>query len=220
MDQTPLNENHNPDLLTMMPPLRRVVEVGCGSGALAREYKRIHPAASYLGMEVVPEYARLARRYCDEVVVLDIETAGVETLRSLEADGWVFADVLEHLRDPWELLRRIRAAIAPDGHVLACIPNAQHWSVQARLNSGALRYEDTGLLDRTHLRWFTRTTIVELFEQAGFRVATGRMRVLEEPQRESVLAGIEALARATGADVQSARRDAMVYQYLVDAVPA
>jgi 2-polyprenyl-3-methyl-5-hydroxy-6-metoxy-1,4-benzoquinol methylase len=221
MDQTPVHETHNPDLLLLMPTTaRRIVEVGCSSGALAREYKKLNPGCHYAGIEIVPEYAQMARRYCDTVLVLDLETADVETIGELAADCWIFGDVLEHLRDPWDLLRKIRSTIAPDGHVVACIPNAQHWSVQARLSCGELRYEDQGLLDRTHLRWFTRITIVEMFQQTGFRVVDGRSRVFDEPLRAKILPGVEMLARCIGANVQHALADATVFQYVVRAVPA
>ena len=164
MQQTPAHEEHNPELLLMIPPAaRRVIEVGCSSGALAREFKKIAPHCDYLGVEIDPEYARLARRYCDRSVVLDIEQAQ-EAFWSENADRdcWIFGDTLEHLRDPWAVLGRIRQTIPAAGSVVACIPNAQHWSLQARLSVGDFRYAQDGLLDRTHLRWFTRRTIIEI----------------------------------------------------------
>lgn len=221
MEQTPAHENHNPDLLALMPTTaRRVVEVGCSSGALAREYKRSNPGCRYVGIEHVQKYAELARRHCDEVVDLDIESASDKAVSRFETDCWVFGDVLEHLRDPWALLRKIRAVIPADGHVVACIPNAQHWSVQARLSCGELRYEDMGLLDRTHLRWFTRITILEMFQQTGFTVAAARGRVFGEPHRDKIMPAIKAMAHALGADAQQAVIDATVFQYVVDAIPA
>lgn len=220
MDQTVAHEHHNPDLLLLMPTTaRRVVEVGCSSGALAREYKKRNPECHYLGIELVPEYAELARRHCDEVVALDIETVSEKTVAEFETDCWAFGDVLEHLRDPWGFLRKIRAAIPVDGHVVACIPNAQHWSLQARLSCGELRYKDMGLLDRTHLRWFTRTTILELFQETGFKVVAGRSRVFNEPDRAKVMPAIKAMAEALGANVQQALIDATALQYVVDAIP-
>ena len=104
--------------------------------------------------------------------------------------------------------------------IVACIPNAQHWSVQVRLNSGAFRYEDAGLLDRTHIRWFTRITIGELFSSCGFRIVEGGGRVFEEPKgRDLVLMGIQALAEASGVDPEKAREDAIPFQWIVRAVP-
>ncbi|WP_321937048.1 MULTISPECIES: class I SAM-dependent methyltransferase [unclassified Paraburkholderia] len=216
MDQTPVHQNHNPDLLQLMPTAaRRVVEVGCSSGALAREYKKSNPAAHYTGIEIVPAYAEMAREHCDRVVDVDIERVSVEQLRTdFEADCWVFGDVLEHLYDPWALLKKLRESMGRGGCVVACIPNAQHWSVQARLSIGDFRYQDSGLFDRTHIRWFSRVTMLEMFRNAGFVVDAGKARVFHEPQREAFLPVIRAMATATGADANVAVEDSKALQYV------
>jgi SAM-dependent methyltransferase len=221
VEQTPVHEQHNPDLLSLMPPTARtVVEIGCSAGALAREYKKSNPACRYIGIEVAPDYARLAQRYCDIVYELDIERADEAYLRGcLLADCWVFGDSLEHLNDPWALLERIRRIIPEHGSVCACIPNAQHWSVQARLNCGELRYEKTGLLDRTHLRWFTRITIMEMFQQAGFKIVAGASRIFNMPDRKKLLPAIRLMASSVGADPELAVKDALPFQYVLRAVP-
>lgn len=216
MDQTPVHQNHNPDLLKLMPTAaRRVVEVGCSSGALAREYKKSNPAVHYTGIEIVPAYAEMAREHCDRVVDVDIERVAIDQLRTdFEADCWVFGDVLEHLYDPWALLKKIRESMARGGCVVACIPNAQHWSVQARLSIGDFRYQDSGLFDRTHIRWFSRVTMLEMFRNAGFVVDAGKARVFNEPQREAFLPVIRAMATAAGADANLAVEDSKALQYV------
>ncbi len=220
MEQTPPHELHNPDLLAVLPKgLKRVVEVGSSSGALAREYKRLYPGCHYTGIEVDERYAELSRRYCDEVLCADIE--GMEPAafdRLFPSECWIFGDSLEHLRDPWSLLKKVRSGLAHGGAVAACIPNAQHWSLQARLNCGLLRYEDSGLLDRTHLRWFTRTTVVELFDASGFVVEQMLGRVFDEPEREKVLEPIREMAAVLGADPRQAAQDATPLQWVVRAV--
>jgi SAM-dependent methyltransferase len=220
--QTPSHEHHNPELLAFIPKdAKRLVEVGCSSGALAREYKKINPDCFYIGVEIAAEYARLAQRYCDRVVELDIEAADEEFFKENAAcDCWIFGDTLEHLRDPWLLLSRIRGVVPDSGCIVACIPNVQHWSVQARLSCGQFRYEESGLLDRTHLRWFTRTTIREMFEASGFRVVTGFPRTFEEPEREKVLPVIREMAKSMGFDPDKAVSDALPQQYVVRAVPS
>jgi SAM-dependent methyltransferase len=224
VQQTPAQDHHNADLLALIPmSVRRIVEVGCSSGALARECKKLNPGCRYVGVEISPDYAELARRYCDEVQVLDVEDADEATLAGFDADCWVFGDVLEHLRDPWSVLRRLRFIIPAHGCVVACIPNAQHWSVQARLSCGLFRYEDIGLLDRTHLRWFTRITILEMFEQSGFGIEDLHPRVFSEPLRDRVLPAVDKMARCLGANDEQAEQavnDAMAFQYVVRAVPA
>jgi len=93
MDQTPAHEEHNPDLLSIIPGHANViVEVGCSSGALAREAKKLDPARRYVGVEIAAEYAPLARRHCDQVIEADIEAVDEATMRQWGADCWVFGD--------------------------------------------------------------------------------------------------------------------------------
>jgi 2-polyprenyl-3-methyl-5-hydroxy-6-metoxy-1,4-benzoquinol methylase len=101
----------------------------------------------------------------DQVVVGDAENIEAADL-GIEpgtVDCLVYGDVLEHMVDPWSLLRRQAAWLRPQGMVLACIPNVQHWSMFMRLLHGNWRYEEEGLLDRTHLRFFTLESISQLF---------------------------------------------------------
>jgi SAM-dependent methyltransferase len=221
MQQTPLHDFYNAELLAVVPAnARRIVEVGSSSGILAREYKKINATCHYTGVEIDPTYAELSRRYCDAVVAADIEAVPDRCLaEELACDCWIFADTLEHLRDPWRMLARIRAVMSGDGCVVACIPNVQHWSVQSRLSCGEFRYEDKGLLDRTHLRWFTRRTIEELFDSTRFRIAGGCARIYNEPDREKMLPLIRAMAAAAGGDPDRAVSDALPFQYVVKAVP-
>ncbi len=221
MLQTPIHDHHNPELLSLIPPTAaRLIEIGCSSGALAREFKKINPICDYLGVDIDPAYAELARQHCDSTLSLDLDQADTEFFAAQrERDCWVFGDTLEHLRDPWRVLRSIRAVLPAHGCVVACIPNAQHWSLIAKLSAGDFRYVDAGLLDRTHLRWFTRETILELFRDCGFRVVTGVPRIFAEPIREQFLPLIGALAKAYGADMQQAINDAQPLQYVLRAAP-
>lgn len=136
-----------------------------------------------------------------------------------EVDCWIFGDVLEHLKDPWRLLSDIRRILPIDGCVVACIPNAQHWSVQARLSFGDFRYEDSGIFDRTHIRWFTRSTMIEMFQRTGFAVVQGIGRIFEEPGREAFLPIIRMMANAANANPELAESDALPMQFVFRCVP-
>lgn len=221
LEQTPLHDHHNPDLLRILPAdIQRVIEIGCSSGALAREFRKVSPAVHWVGVEVDPEYARAASRHCDQTVVANIERCAEEFfLQHQDRDCWIFGDVLEHLVDPWATLRSIRKVLPPGGMVAACIPNAQHWSVVMRLVTGRFRYEGSGLLDRTHLRWFTRDTIHELFRDAGFRIVQEISRTFNEKQRERFLPLLLELNKACGVDPLTAASRLTPLQYVVRAVP-
>jgi SAM-dependent methyltransferase len=214
--------NYNRDLLPLIPPnARGIVEVGCNNGALARAYKAINPNGKYTGIEVVAANAEGSRRYCDEVLLQDIEAVD-ESFYAKYSDYnvWIFGDVLEHLRYPWEVLARIRRSMPADGCVIVCLPNAQHWSVQAKLAVGDFRYTEGGLLDRTHMRWFTRATMLEMFAGAGFKLEVGFPRIFGELKNEHVIAAIRSMAIGVGADPDLAVQDSLPMQYVVKAVPA
>jgi 2-polyprenyl-3-methyl-5-hydroxy-6-metoxy-1,4-benzoquinol methylase len=222
MQQTPVHEHHNPDLLKLIPPQsQKIIEIGCSSGALAREFKKINPGCHYVGVEIDARYAELAKRHCDETAVVNLNTADTSFYeRHADKDCWIFGDVLEHLENPWNVLAQIRSNIPNNGSIVACIPNAQHWSLIARLSIGDFRYEDSGLLDRTHLRFFTRQTIIDLFSGARFHIVDGCRRIFDEPNREKFLPIIGDLAKACGVDPNVAIDDALPLQFVVRAEPA
>lgn len=216
MKQTPLHSLVNPDLMAMIPETTRcIVDVGCMQGMLAKEWRASHPQCKVVGVDIDPHYAQLAERYCDRALCADVDGMDDATFATLfPSDCWVFGDCLEHLRDPWRVLQRIRAQIDPDGCVLVSMPNAQHWSMQWRLVTGNLRYEDQGLMDRTHLRFFTRTTMLDMFRQAGFVPDVSSARVITNEFTETALQAIEAAATALGVPAAAARADAEAFQLM------
>lgn len=222
MQQTPMHDAHNPDLLKLIPPnLKFVIEIGCSSGALAREYKKHNPTCNYFGVDIEGSYLETAASFCDDVLACDLDSAGEDFfLKHDSRECWVFGDTLEHFKDPWKILRNIRSVIPEGGYIVACIPNAQHWSLVAKLAIGDFRYEDSGLLDRTHLRWFSRQTIVELFQGTGFVIEEGIPRIFNEPARDGFLPLIANLAQACGVDSNLAVNDAIPLQWIVRAKPA
>lgn len=223
MKQTPVTDIANQDVLNLIPAgCKRIVEVGSSSGALARAYKSRDAACHYTGIEIDAEYAALSRRYCDEVLHASIETLDDQAFDALfPADCWVFGDVLEHLYDPWSVLKRIRVRMAAGECVVACVPNVQHWTIQAKINVGDFVYEDSGLLDRTHLRWFTRKTALALFQSTGYRIVEGSGRIFADMEPgEKIRAAIRTMAAAVGADADTAVNDALTFQWVVRAVPA
>ncbi len=147
----------------------RVLEIGCGAGVLGDSLKRSGKATAVVGIELNPNAAELARPRLDAVHVADIETAALDSWRG-QFDTLVTADVLEHLRDPWAALFRLRDCLKEGGILVASIPNIAHYKIIKKLLFAHWRYEPGGILDHTHLRFFTRGSIEDLFRGAGFEV--------------------------------------------------
>jgi len=168
--QTPINNVHNADVLNFMRDnYNSVVEVGSSSGALAKAYLNINSKCKYIGIEIDEDYAEASKQFCTEVLSGNVENLSDQDFQKLsDAQCWVFADALEHLYNPWRLIERIKNNASSGVDIIACIPNAQYWGLQSVLNSGRFIYEDSGLLDRTHIRWLTRMTILDLFNSNGF----------------------------------------------------
>lgn len=147
----------------------RVLDLGCATGWQAR-----HLAArgcTVVGVEVDRDAAARASAWCERVIVCDLDISDLPGLvGSDDFDVVAAGDVLEHLRDPVRVLSSLRGILRPTGRVVASIPNVAHGSVRLALLTGVFRYEEAGLLDRTHLRFFTLSSVEEMFAAAGYRV--------------------------------------------------
>ncbi len=126
----------NDPLLRAVPPhARRILEVGCASGRLGGALKAQDPSRVVVGVEIDPAAASAARELLDHVYELDIEVA-LPDLELASLDCVLFGDLLEHLRNPEDVLRRFGELLAPDGIVLVCVPNIQHFTIMKNLLRG------------------------------------------------------------------------------------
>ena len=148
-------------------PGDRVFEAGVSSGYFASVL--VSAGLHVDGHELDPVVAERARTICDEVHVGDLESFDPAVLEH-DYDVLLFGDTLEHLSDPVAVLRRLTTRLRPDGALVISVPNIANWTIRLSLLAGRFRYTDRGILDRTHLRFFTRTTLVEMLGQAGFEV--------------------------------------------------
>jgi SAM-dependent methyltransferase len=195
----------------------RVLEFGCATGYMSQVLgDRLD--ATVVGVELQAEAAEEASLHAERVVVGDVEELDLEAeLGGERFDAILFADVLEHLRDPGAVLRRVRPFVAEGGAVVASIPNVAHASVRLALLAGSFRYREQGLLDESHLRFFTREGVQDLFEGSGYLIMRWLRRRLEVEETEiPVPASLPEDARAwvTGDP------EATTYQFVVRAVPS
>jgi GT2 family glycosyltransferase/2-polyprenyl-3-methyl-5-hydroxy-6-metoxy-1,4-benzoquinol methylase len=146
---------------------KQVLDVGCATGYLDRVFQE--RGCSVTGIEINKEAARAARQYCGRVLTIDVEQLNWKrAFRNLRFDVILFGDVLEHLKDPRKILVTARDFLAPEGYLVASIPNVAHASLKLHLLAGEFRYRPLGLLDESHLRFFTFDTIKAMFDEAGY----------------------------------------------------
>lgn len=147
-------------------PASTVLDVGCGTGAMGRTLSARGCRQIY-GIEVDPEAAAEARRFYADVIVGDVDSLALD-FGETQFDAIVCADILEHLRDPWRVLKRLRHLMKPEGALVASIPNFRNVATLCELVMGDFQYTDWGIQDRSHLRFFTRKSIVRLFSECGY----------------------------------------------------
>jgi SAM-dependent methyltransferase len=148
-----------------------VLDVGCGGGATGRLLKQKFPGIRVVGLESNPAAAAQARQCLDDVIAEPIDTAPVrERLRNQRVALVLLLDVLEHLYDPWRSLLKVRSWLAPGTRVLASVPNVRNLVTLDDLAAGRWEYDRNGVLDITHLRFFTKASLRALFEETGYDV--------------------------------------------------
>ena len=203
------------DVERLLPPgVHSVLDVGCSVGALGASIKA-GTGAQVTGIEYSPAMAAEAEKVLDRVFVGDA-TAVIDgtALEGMQFDAIIFADVLEHLADPWLTLRRAARLLNPGGRIIASLPNIRHLSTIYHLVVlGYWPYRDRGIHDRTHLRFFTRRNVLELFRSANLEIESvdAKYRLVERPHRINRFAKYFALPGLRGF---------LAFQYLVTARPA
>jgi 2-polyprenyl-3-methyl-5-hydroxy-6-metoxy-1,4-benzoquinol methylase len=150
-------------------PTRAILEIGCGDGATGAYAKSTGKCGRYVGIELFPEAARLAAERLDAVHAADVESFD-PPFAEHTFDVMIASEVLEHLVDPWRVLRTYRQYLKTGGLVFASSPNVAHKATLAMLVEGGWDLTSDGVMDRTHLRWFTPRTYAQMFRQAGFDV--------------------------------------------------
>jgi O-antigen biosynthesis protein len=188
---------------------RRVLDVGCSSGYLSAPLAE--RGNTIVGLELDPVAAREAEQYCERVLVGDLETMELP-LEPASFDVVLCGDVVEHLRDPVAALARLRPFLRPGGHLVLSTPNVANWAIRLSLLGGRWRYTDRGILDRTHTHLFTRRTLADAIERAGYRVE--RIDFTVPAPGDSDL--VDGLARAVG----SLRPSLFAYQFVAVAQTA
>jgi 2-polyprenyl-3-methyl-5-hydroxy-6-metoxy-1,4-benzoquinol methylase len=208
-------EHARPELSALVPPhARRILDVGCGGGALGAALKAEQPGRVVIGLEGFPEAAARARARLDDAICLDLDNVDELPSGLGSFDAIIFGDVLEHLRDPIPLVRTMLAALAEDGVLVCSIPNVKHWTVlHPLLVRDRWTYEDAGLLDRTHVHFFTAHSIERMLRE--LRLELVQIGINDHAPLPPKMSPLADLAAQLGADRAEAAGRLGAYQYLL-----
>jgi 2-polyprenyl-3-methyl-5-hydroxy-6-metoxy-1,4-benzoquinol methylase len=209
--------NSQTQLITLVGRDKIVLDVGCAAGDTAEAL--VARGCTVSGVDIDAEAAESARDVLDELVIANIDRNPLsEHFKAESFDAIIFGDVLEHLVDPWATLRDAATLLRPEGRILVSIPNVAHAAVRLALLHGNWDYTDKGLLDRTHLRFFTLETVCELLEGAGLQIEVLRSTVLDPMATQEIPVDADLLPAAVIEWVRQ-QPDALNYQYVAAARP-
>ncbi len=202
------------EILELIPEeANSVLDIGCGAGRLGVTLKSRRDVSVH-GVQVVHEVASEAAKVLDRVWSSPVEEAIAE-MPDNAYDCIVLADVLEHLEDPWSTLDKLRSKLSQGGCFIASIPNVQNWTVLRGVLEGRFDYMTEGILDRTHLRFFTRKSIRELFWNSGLRIE--KLSVTRRGMSPSE--GFLSAMKREGISNKALKEDGETFQYIVVAGP-
>lgn len=155
-------------VIQLVPPGSRALEIGCASGYFSA--KLAEKSCSVYGIEMDPAEAELARANCTDVLTQDVDTLGVLPWAKESFDVILCMDVLEHLKCPQRAVQMVRPYLKSSGILIVSVPNVANWWVRYHLLTGKFHYQPAGILDRTHLRFFTRRSAEEMLTDAGYAI--------------------------------------------------
>jgi len=189
-----LNKNNNYfsdirwDIISLIPAgNNKILEIGCGTGNTGKTLKEKKKASKVIGIEIIEQAAKQAEKNLDKVFNTDIEVFDLQFTAEY-FDYIILADILEHLHNPLAILEKLKKYIKKNGWIIASIPNVRYWKVIRDLViKGEWTYRPDGILDDTHLRFFTKKSIIKLFQLAGFSVDVIKPRFELQPKKNDIL---------------------------------
>jgi len=198
------------DILKLIPnKVKKILDVGCSTGILGEQIRNRN-AAEVIGIEINREVAQIAQKKIDKVITENIEKIKLNNYFSYKYfDCIIFADVLEHLKDPWKVLKEVVNFLSSEGIIIASIPNVRHFSTIISLClKGYWPYKDRGIHDKNHLRFFTFKNIKEMFYISGLEILCIKRnyRIIEKPSKFNMLSKYFAIIPF---------RDLLTFQYIV-----
>ena len=197
----------------------RILEIGCASGMFGAALKEQNPQRYIVGVEYVPVVAEVAKTRLDEVYAFDVQSNDLPDSIALQSfDCIVCGDVLEHLTEATAVLKKLLPYLKPDGQVIACIPNVQHFSVLQQLLTQNFQYHGAGLLDKTHVNLMTLPNMFKMFLDAGY-LPEVKQAIYNGEIDAGFFASLQPVLGYLGTAPEQAKIVFEAFQYIVTAKP-
>jgi O-antigen biosynthesis protein len=147
---------------------KKVLDVGCSEGILSKKMNENN--CQVVGIELDFEAAKIAECSCQELIIGDVELIQLNPKYENYFDVIIFADILEHLRDPLDVLERFKKYLNDDGYIIISLPNFVNWRIRLQMLFGNFKYDEFGILDIGHLRFFTEKSAKRMVKDAGLKI--------------------------------------------------
>lgn len=219
LDTAEKNDSHM-GLATRIKPKQRVLELGCSSGYLSK-FLQQDLACKLVGVDINESALLQAAPYCQQTIVADLDNdSWLTEIQGQQFDVVLCADVLEHLKNPAAMLASLKPFLHKESRLLASVPNVAHASIRLELLQGHFDYESLGLLDDTHLHFYTRNGLISMLMQAGYVCCDISYSIsdLADEAIEQHLAKVGLQASVKARKLLHAP-DAVAYQFIVEALP-
>lgn len=198
---------------------KRVLELGCSVGTQSRVLRQ-DLNCDVTGIEINPAAADQAKSYCSKVIVGNLDELDFNSVLSQEKfDVVLCADVLEHLYNPTMLLSKVKPLIDENGYLVASLPNIVHAAVIFEMLRGKFNYSQKGLLDNSHIRFFTRTTIIDSFSAAGFKIDLLERGYARESETEFPIRNLNIEDKQVIEYIRTHNEECFTYHFIVKATP-
>ncbi len=217
LDLSNENSSHT-KAINMIGCERIVLEIGCAKGYIT-QYLRENLGCRVFAVEIDSEAAGQAKKYCEDIIIGDVERlSSKEIFQGRQFDVIMMTDVLEHLKNPRQLLLCLKNCLSSSGFIVLSIPNGTHGSVGLELLDGKWEYRRQGLLDQTHLRFYDRDSMSLLLTEAGFFISQ-LDRVIIHPRDTEMKTPWDSYPREVTAYLEKVNPEFQTYQFVVKAFP-
>lgn len=205
-------------VLSLVTPGSRVLEMGCNTGYMTRELVRM--GCDVTVIENDEKALAVAREISHESHLADLNRFDPKSKWGEEFDAVIFADVLEHLIDPVDVLSRSRDVLKGNGFAVVSLPNVAYWRIRWDLLLGRFDYTEDGIMDHTHLHFYTRASIARLVREAGFTVDMWLTNHQAAPFLGPTGGSLTPMKRRIQASIERMLPEWTAYQHILRVVPA